>query len=189
MRDLTPSLGDGALTVWTIGHSNRSADDFISVLRAHDIELVADVRRFPGSRRLPHFGSAELEQSLGDAGIGMRWLPSLGGRRTPRKDTPNTAWRVGGFRGYADHIESEEFAEGLFELTLLAHGLRTTVMCAEVLWWQCHRRLISDVLVSLGVSVLHIRDATEPEAHRIAAPGRLVDGELTYASDTQLTLI
>jgi uncharacterized protein (DUF488 family) len=186
---MTPSSADGALTVWTVGHSNRTEEAFISVLLAHEIELVVDVRRFPGSRRLPHFSSEALERSLGNAGVAMRWLPSLGGRRTPRKDTPNTAWRVAGFRGYADHIESEEFADGLFELVLLAYGLRTTVMCAEVLWWQCHRRLISDVLVSLGVTVLHIRDDAEPEAHRIAAPGRLVDGQLTYASDTQLALI
>jgi uncharacterized protein (DUF488 family) len=150
---------------------------------------VADVRRFPGSRRLPHFGSAELERTLARAGVAMKWLPSLGGRRSPVADSPNTGWRVEGFRGYADHIETEEFAGGLFELMMAGRGLKTAMMCAEVLWWQCHRRLISDVLSSIGATVLHIRDESPPEKHRISAPARIVDGRLIYASDTQLSLI
>ena len=150
---------------------------------------MVDVRRFPGSRRLPQFGSAELERSLAASAIAYRWLPSLGGRRAPKRDSANSGWRVEGFRGYADHIETEEFAAGLFELLMLAAGLRTTIMCAEALWWRCHRRLISDVLVSLGVTVGHIRDLTDAIEHEIASPGRLIAGRLSYATDAQLSLI
>ncbi len=176
-------------TVWTIGHSNRSSEEFIDVLHAHEIDLVVDVRRFPGSRRLPHFGAAILEGRLEEAGISYRSLPSLGGRRSPRPDSPNTGWRVEGFRGYADHIDTEEFAEGLFELMLLAGGLRTTVMCAEVLWWQCHRRLIADVLTALDWKVVHIRDQGASALHVISDPGRVDQGRLIYEADTQLPLL
>ena len=118
----------------------------------------------------------------------MRWLPSLGGRRHPVPDSPNTGWRVDGFRGYADHMESEEFAAGLFNLLMLAGGARTAIMCAEVLWWRCHRRLISDALVYLGHRVVHIRDESPGDEHIISSPARLVNGTLSYASDTQLPL-
>src|SRR4051812_48859682 len=169
------------LTIWTVGHSVRTTDDFLSVLRAYDIELVADVRRFPGSRRLPQFGADALEQNLAKANIGYCSFVRLGGRRRPVKDSPNDGWRIAAFRGYADHVASEEFAEGLMELLVLANGLRTAVMCAEVLWWRCHRRVIADVLVSLGVRVMHIRDAKNVEEHRLMPPARLVRGALTYS--------
>ena len=171
-----------ALTIWTVGHSVRPLDEFLAVLAAYDIELVADVRRFPGSRRLPQYAAPALEASLAEHGIGYCWLPTLGGRRRPNPDSPNDAWRHPAFRGYADHVASEEFAEGLFELLMLAGGLRTAIMCAEVLWWRCHRRLIADVLVSLGAEVVHIRDARIAEPHRLAPPARVVRGRLTYAS-------
>ena len=168
------------MTVWTIGHSTRTLDDFVAVLAAYDIELVADVRRFPGSRRLPQFAAPALEESLAAHGIAYHWFPALGGRRRPAPDSPNVAWRHPAFRAYADHVATEEFAEGLFELLMLAHGLRTVVMCAEVLWWRCHRRLIADVLTSLDVPVVHIRDASHAEPHRLTAPARLVRGRLKY---------
>jgi len=107
--------------------------------------------------------------------------PALGGRRRPDPDSPNDAWRHPAFRGYADYVASEEFAEGLFELLMMAEGLRTVIMCAEVLWWRCHRRIISDVLVSIGAEVVHIRDARTAEPHRLAPPARVVRGRLTYA--------
>jgi uncharacterized protein (DUF488 family) len=171
------------LTVWTIGHSVRTADELIAALRAYDIELVADVRRFPGSRRLPQFSTAALELALAAAGVAYCSLPALGGRRKPLDDSPNDGWRVAAFRGYADYLATEEFAGGLMELVMLASGLRTAVMCAEVLWWRCHRRLIADVLVWLGIRVMHIRDALHVEEHRIAPPARIVHGALTYAAD------
>ena len=170
-------------TVWTIGHSTRSIDDFVGALEAHGIEMVADVRRFPGSRRLPQFASESLAASLAARGIAYQWFPTLGGRRRPEPDSPNTGWRHPAFRAYADHVLTEPFADGLFELLMLAGGMRTAVMCAEVLWWRCHRRLIADVLVSLDVPVVHIRDAQHAEPHRLAAPARVVDGRLTYEAD------
>jgi uncharacterized protein (DUF488 family) len=167
--------------IWTVGHSTRTADEFLAVLRAFDIELVVDVRRFPGSRRLPQFDSAALEHTLGENGIAYRWIEGLGGRRKPDPLSQNLGWRHPAFRAYADHIASEEFAEGLFELLMLAGGLRTVIMCAEVLWWRCHRRLIADVLTSIGVDVVHIRDASNAEPHRLTAPAHLEEGRLSYS--------
>ena len=168
-------------TIWTVGHSNRPLDEFLAALAAHDVELVADVRRFPGSRRLPQYAAPALDASLAAAGVAYRWLPALGGRRRPDPDSPNDGWRHPAFRAYADYVATEAFAEGLFELLMTAQGLRTAVMCAEVLWWRCHRRIIADVLASLGVPVVHIRDARTAEPHRLAPPARVVAGRLTYA--------
>lgn len=171
-----------APTVWTLGHSTRPIDELLDVLAAYRIELLVDVRRFPGSRRLPQFQSAPLEAALAARGLAYRWIPALGGRRRPDADSPHTGWRHPAFRAYADHVHDEEFAEGLCELLTLASGLRTAIMCAEVLWWRCHRRLIADVLVTLGYDVVHIRDAHHAEPHRIAPPARLVRGRLTYVA-------
>jgi uncharacterized protein (DUF488 family) len=175
-------MGDA---IWTIGHSTRTLDELLGVLRAHQIEALVDVRRFAGSRRLPQFNEDALRNGLEGGGLAYRWLPSLGGRRIPAADSPNTGWRHAAFRGYADHLASEEFAEGFFELLLIAGGLRTAVMCAEMLWWQCHRRLIADVLTSLGYDVLHIQTERPADPHRLVDPARLVDGELSYASEQQ----
>jgi uncharacterized protein (DUF488 family) len=173
-----------APTVWTVGHSTRPPDDFLAVLAAYRIEALLDVRRFPGSRRLPQYQGAALDAALAERGVAYRWLAALGGRRRPDPDSPNTGWRHPAFRAYADHVASEEFAGGLLELLVVAHGLRTAIMCAEVLWWRCHRRLVADVLTSLGVPVVHVRDANAAEPHRLTAPARVVDGVLTYAGDT-----
>ena len=168
--------------IWTVGHSTRSIDDFITVLASHAIEILVDVRRFPGSRRLPQFHSSELASALARQGIGYRWLGELGGRRAADPESPNDAWEHPAFRGYADHTATDEFASGLFELLMLANGAHTAIMCAELLWWRCHRRIIADVLVSLGYDVLHIRDTSDAEPHRLAAPAHLVDGRLTWSS-------
>ena len=169
------------LTAWTVGHSTRPLPDFLAVLAAYRIEVVADVRRFPGSRSQPQYRHAGTRiRAPPKAGIGYIWLPDLGGRRRPVSDTPNTTWRHPAFRGYADYLAGEEFATGLFELLTLAWGLRTAVMCAEILWWRCHRRVIADVLVSLGAHVIHIMDANTAQTHRLRAPARLVRGELSY---------
>jgi uncharacterized protein (DUF488 family) len=172
-----------AETVWTIGHSTRALGEFAGVLRAHGIEALVDVRRFAGSRRFPQFNEGTLRKGLEDAGIAYRWLPSLGGRRTPLPDSRNTGWRHPAFRGYADHLASEEFAQGLIDLLTISRGVPTAVMCAEMLWWQCHRRLIADVLVSLGFDVLHIQTGKAAEPHRVIDPARFVDGRLSYAAD------
>jgi uncharacterized protein (DUF488 family) len=174
------------LTVWTVGHSTRPLPDFLEVLAAYQVELVADVRRFPGSRRQPQYQQPALEAALHRAGIGYVWLSDLGGRRRPVPDSPNTAWRHPAFRGYADYLAGEQFAAGLFELLAVAWGLRTAVMCAEILWWRCHRRMIADVLVSLGARVIHIMDAETAQPHRLRAPAGLVGGVLSYLPEDQL---
>ena len=168
------------MRVWTVGHSTRSLDDFLATLAPYGIELVADVRRFPGSRAHPQFAQAALEAGLHGAGIEYLALPALGGRRRAREHAAGSGWRNEAFRGYAEHLASEEFAGGLFELTMAAGGMRTAVMCAEVLWWRCHRRMIADVLVARGEEVVHIMDATASQPHRLAPPARLVRGVLTY---------
>lgn len=169
-----------SLTVWTVGHSTRSIAQFLSVIEAHRIEALIDVRRFPGSRRLPQFQAEALDAALAEHGVAYHWLSALGGRRRPDPESPNTGWRHPAFRAYADHVASEEFAEGLTELLIVAGGLRAAVMCAEILWWRCHRRLIADVLTTLGVEVRHIRDERPSEVHTLAPPARLVAGRLTY---------
>ena len=168
-------------TIWTIGHSVRPFDELVAVLDAYDIEHVADVRRFPGSRRLPQYSAPALEAALQPRGLSYQWFEALGGRRRPDPTSPSNAWRHPAFRAYAEHIQTESFAEGLFELLMVAQGLRTVVMCAEVLWWRCHRRIIADVLASIGVPVVHIREARTAEPHRLAPPARMERGHLTYA--------
>lgn len=172
--------------LWTVGHSTRPLEEFLDVLGAHRIELVADVRRFPGSRRLAQYGAEPLASALAAHGIAYLWIPELGGRRRAPAGVPGaaeaSAWRHPAFRAYAAHIESAEFADGLFELLMAADGLRTAAMCAELLWWRCHRRLIADVVLSLGMPVAHVRDAGPAEMHRLAPPARLVNGRLTYAA-------
>ena len=181
--DFIPRPSTVCLTIWTLGHSTRRITEFLALLGAYRIELIADVRRFPGSRRLPQFTAAALEEALATRDIAYRWLPALGGRRRPDPASANLGWRHPAFRGYADHVATEEFATGLMELLMAASGLRTAVMCAEVLWWRCHRRLIADVLTSLGVSVVHVRDGNVSEVHRLVAPARLVRERLTYEVD------
>ncbi len=168
------------LSVWTVGHSTRSSDEFRRLLSLHDIELVVDVRRFPGSRRLPHFAAEPLARDLDTAAILYRWIPELGGRRRPNPTSINLGWRHAAFRAYADYIATEEFAVGLNELLMLANGFRSAIMCAELLWWRCHRRLIADVLTMLDVQVIHLRDDGPGELHRLGPPARIVGGALTY---------
>ncbi len=169
-------------TIWTIGHSTRTLEAFIDLLAVYRIEAVADVRRFPGSRRHPHFAKDALGETLPMHGIVYQWLPKLGGRRPVRPDSPNDGWRNASFRGYADYLASAEFAEGLDELLALAKEQRTALMCAEALWWRCHRALIADVLRVRGIEVIHIVDATHSTVHPYTSPARIVGNRLTYAS-------
>ena len=170
------------MTVWTIGHSTRSLASLIRILESHELEVVVDVRRFPASRRVPQFNSREFAGELIAHGIDYQWIPALGGRRRSSSAAADTDWRHPAFRAYAEYSTTEEFAEGLFELTMIAGGLRTVIMCAEALWWRCHRRIIADVLTSLGVGVVHLRDEQAGTTHRLAAPAHLVGGALTYSA-------
>lgn len=171
-----------APSIWTIGHSTRSLEQFLELLDTHDIEAVADVRRFPGSRRRPHFTGEPLTQALAARRLGYVWFPELGGRRRPRPDSPNTGWRSASFRGYADYMETESFAEGLGRLTDLACGLRSAIMCAEALWWRCHRGLISDALRWAGFDVHHIQGPSSCAPHPYTSAARLEGGRLSYSA-------
>jgi len=167
-------------TVWTIGHSTRGWDAFLALLAGYGIEAVADVRRFPGSRRYPWFAGETMASTLPAAGYDYLWLPQLGGRRRALPGSPNGAWRNAAFQGYADHLDSAEFADGLARLLELAARRRTALMCAEAVWWRCHRRLIADVLTTRGIEVRHILDATHLQVHELTGSARLVDGRLVY---------
>ncbi|MEP7187164.1 MAG: DUF488 domain-containing protein [Rhodanobacter sp.] len=169
-------------TLWTIGHSTHALEAFLALLDEYRIEAIADVRRFPGSRRYPHFASEAMAESLPAHGIAYQWIAKLGGRRKVQPGSPNTAWRNASFQGYADYIATPEFAEGLAELLTMASGKRTAMMCAEVLWWRCHRSIVSDVLKLRGIEVIHILDATHTAEHPYTSPAHIVDGELSYAA-------
>jgi len=172
-----------SLTVWTVGHSTRAAAEFLELLGAHRVEAIADVRRFPGSRRHPHFGREQLQPFLESHGIRYAWMPELGGRRSAAKDSRNTGWRVAAFRGYADYMETQDFVAAMQVLTALASEKRTAIMCAEALWWQCHRRLISDWLVARGNLVEHIETPSKSSAHKLIPPAKMVDGRLSYEAE------
>ena len=167
-------------TVWTLGHSTRPLPEFLELLGRFRIEALADVRRYPASRRHPQYAATALEEVLNERGIEYRWVPELGGRRRPRSDSPHTAWRNASFRGYADHMDSSEFARAFAELMELAQRRRTAIMCAEALWWRCHRALIADALRVRGFEVLHILDDSQPVEHPFTPAARILDGRLSY---------
>jgi len=163
--------------IWTIGHSTRMIDIFLSLLEENGIKAVADVRRFPGSKRYPQFG----REALGEHGIRYEHFPELGGRRKAKPDSKNTAWRNEMFRGYADYMETEDFRNGIARLVDLAdQSGPTAIMCAEAVWWRCHRSLISDYLKVRGVEVLHILDHKKVEPHPFTSAATIVNGELSY---------
>jgi uncharacterized protein (DUF488 family) len=175
-----------AVDVWTIGHSTRALDEFLALLAEHDIAVLADVRRIPESRRHPHFGQAALAHTLKTSGLTYQHFLELGGRRRPRPDSPNSGWQHEAFRGYADHTATKAFRDGITRLLELATRQRVAIMCAEALWWQCHRRLIADYLTATGHRVTHILGPGKSELHRIAPPARIVNGELSYAAEPDL---
>jgi uncharacterized protein (DUF488 family) len=144
------------MRAFTIGHSTHSLDELVALLAGHGVQRVADVRRFPGSRRHPQFDRESLKLTLPERGIDYRHLPALGGRRRPLPDSPNGGWEHEAFRGYADYALTDAFAAGFDELCALATERPTAVMCAEALWWRCHRRLVADRLTAAGWSVCHI---------------------------------
>ena len=174
------------LVIHTIGHSTRQLDEFIALLDAHGIRQLVDIRSMPRSRRHPHFSSDALSASLGGRGIIYRHSPALGGMRKPRRDSRNTAWRVAGFRGYADYMETDEFRAALDELIARAREAPTAIMCAEAVWWQCHRQLVADALVARGIDVRHIMrlptGAPESTRHTLTAFAQVADGLVTYRS-------
>jgi uncharacterized protein (DUF488 family) len=166
--------------IYTIGHSTHSSQEFLGILEAHRIEQVADVRTLPHSKRHPHFSRDQLDTFLERHRIVYRHFPSLGGLRKPLRDSVNSAWQHPGFRGYADYMQSARFERGLEDLLTFAQQRRTTVMCAEAVWWRCHRRLLSDALLVRGVPVRHIISTACPKPHELSPFARVTDRKVIY---------
>jgi uncharacterized protein (DUF488 family) len=173
--------------MFTIGHSTHDAERFLALLRQHRLEAIADVRRWPSSRRLPHFNADSLTEWLAREGIAYVQLgESLGGRRRPAPETTNTGWRVEGFRGYADHMRSPEFRSALADLEALGRERRTACMCAEGVWWRCHRQLIADALLVRGWAVHHVMPNGRLAEHRLTTFAVVDGGSITYPGQERL---
>jgi uncharacterized protein (DUF488 family) len=169
------------MRIWTIGHSTRTIDEFISLLKANGVKLLADVRAWPGSKRYPQFNKDALAESLNADAIRYEHFPELGGKRKSKPDSHNTAWRNASFRGYADYMETEQFQKGIERLLdVAAEAGPTAIMCAEAVWWRCHRSLIADYLKARGVEVLHVLSANKIEPHPYTSAARIVNGKLSY---------
>ena len=167
-------------TLWTVGHSTHPIDEFIDVLTAHGVTRIADVRRFAGSRKFPQFNPADLEHSLAVAGISYTPMPALGGRRKALPDSPHLAWRNEAFRGYADYMDTDEFADAAESLAAIAREDRVAVMCSEAVWWRCHRSMIADYFKAHRWEVLHIMGMGDAKEHPYTPVAKIVDGVLTY---------
>ena len=180
------------MVIYTIGHSTRTLGELIGLLKENNIELLADVRSYPASARHPQFNRENLALRLPDFSIEYGWLgKELGGfRKTRDPNSPHTALRSPGFRNYADHLATEEFAQGIETLLQLARSERVALMCAELLWWRCHRSLLSDYLTTrCGIEVVHILKEKKREPHRLHRAARLVDGKLVYDVEEQPPLL
>jgi uncharacterized protein (DUF488 family) len=169
-------------TLWTIGHSTRPLATFVELLESAAITVVGDVRRFPASRRHPQLNQQPLAEALATAGMTYLALPLLGGRRRPRPDSPNTAWRNPSFRAYADYMDTEAFQQAIHQVEMLAATERIALMCSEAVWWRCHRSLIADYLKARGYDVLHLLSPTKHQPHPYTSAARITDGKLSYTT-------
>ena len=169
--------------IWTIGHSTHSFEDFIWMLHSFEIDTLVDVRHYPGSRRFPHFNKENLEVSLPQNKIQYLHLVDLGGRRKAKPDSINNAWRLPSFMGYADYMETDNFKNAVKELQNSAVQNKVAYMCAEAVWWSCHRSMISDFLKVKGWKVLHIMNAKAAKEHPFTKPAKIVDGKLSYRKE------
>lgn len=166
--------------IWTIGHSTHPLEEFLAMLHSFSIELLADVRRYPGSRKYPQYNKDQLEISLPEHQIDYLQLENLGGRRKVDPESENTVWRNASFRGYADYMETDQFEKALEHLKDLAQNSRTAIMCSEAVWWRCHRSMVSDALKAEGWDVRHIMGVEKLQEHPFTQPAKIVNGELTY---------
>lgn len=173
-----------ALQLWTIGHSTRPIDEFLTLLKAHEIQQLVDVRTVPKSRHNPQFNTDELAKSLKKAGLTYVHMPQLGGLRKAKKDSINTGWRNASFRGYADYMQTDEFSRALGELRADSRSQTTAIMCAEAVPWRCHRSLIADALVSRGWTVLDIMTEQRATPHKLTSFAKVADGRITYPPPT-----
>lgn len=169
--------------IYTIGHSTHPLEEFIAMLKSFQIELVADIRSYPGSRKFPHFNKEKLPSSLAENHIEYVHLRELGGRRKVNPDSCNTGWRVAAFRGYADYMETDNFKKAIQQLEKIAAEKRMAYMCAEAVWWRCHRSLVSDYLKHKGWNVLHIMGVGKGTEHPYTKPAKIEDGKLVYTKD------
>jgi uncharacterized protein (DUF488 family) len=173
--------------LYTIGHSTRPFEELLGALQEHSIQTLVDIRAFPMSRRLPQFNRESLEKNLSDAGIKYVWMKTLGGyRKKIREDSPNISLRSAAFRNYADYMLTPEFDDAMSELLALAESSHTAYMCAERVYFRCHRMLVSDWLVAHGDEVMHIDGAGPVKPHKLTAEARMIDGELIYRGDRLL---
>ena len=175
----------GGAKIWTVGHSTRGLDEFTVMLSAYGVEAVADVRRFPASRKYPHFNQEHLSASLSSVGVEYLHIPELGGRRRPCPGSHNTVWRNEPFRGYADHMETEQFRSGIESLMETARRKSTVVMCSEAVWWRCHMALLADFLKARGVDVKHILSREKSSDHPYTSAARVTGEGLSYAADNE----
>ncbi len=164
----------------TIGHSNRPIEEFLDILRAHHVELLADIRTVPRSRYNPQFNRETLPASLASVGIEYRHVPGLGGLRHPRKDSTNTGWRNDSFRGYADYMQTPEFDQALDELLALAAEHQVAIMCAESVPWRCHRSMVADALTARGIPVADIQSASKVQPHKLTPFAKIEGARVTY---------
>jgi uncharacterized protein (DUF488 family) len=168
------------VTIWTVGHSNRSAEDFAALLQQYGIKRLVDIRTVPRSRHNPQFNRDALPATLAAHDIAYLHMPGLGGLRHPRKDSPNTAWQNDSFRGYADYMQTPEFDASLRELIELAERERVAIMCAEAVPWRCHRSLVGDALTARGIEVVDIMSASSAKPHSLTSFARVDGKRVTY---------
>lgn len=166
--------------IWTIGHSNRTLEEFVAMLHSFDIAQLVDIRHYPGSRKYPYFNKENLQKSIPENGIAYVHLLDLGGRRKVDPDSKNIAWHHPAFRGYADYMETEAFEVGIQKLVALASEKRTAYMCSEAVWWRCHRSMVSDYLKVRGWKVMHIMGVGNEKEHPYTGAATIIDGELHY---------
>ena len=170
-------------TIYTIGHSTRTIEEFLDLLFSFDIKVLADIRRLPGSRKYPQFDQDNLRKSLEENGIEYIYIEDLGGRRKVSPDSKNTTWRNKSFQGYADYMETESFENGVKELEKLALEKNTAMMCSEAVWWRCHRSMVSDYLKAKGWEVLHIMALGKATEHPYTAPARIIGNQVFYSEE------
>lgn len=178
-------MPDSAAAIFTIGHSSRPWNEFLALLQRYEIELLCDVRTAPGSRKHPQYSRAALELALTEAGIGYEYCRELGGFRKAREDSLNSGWRNASFRGYADYMQTEEFTASIDRLVETAKARTTAIMCAEAVYWRCHRSLIADALTVRNISVRHILSLNQASPHRITRFAHVTRYDITYPPESE----
>ncbi|HLR26205.1 MAG TPA: DUF488 domain-containing protein [Fodinibius sp.] len=168
-------------TIYTIGHSTRDLEEFIEMLQSFDIRALVDIRRFPGSRKFPHFNKENLADELPKIGINYSHSEALGGRRKVQEDSKNGRWRNDSFQGYADYMETNDFEKAVEQLETLASNQPTAYMCSEAVWWRCHRSMVSDYLKAKGWEMLHIMGTDRADEHPYTSPARVVGDRVSYS--------